>query len=343
MYHICSISYHGKDKEGFLKHFDVTNWERLDQTEKERHTYYECKECPTQHDSHYAKLRRNTAACEYVQSTSNCGPVMLQEAKETIVKKTVATIAEVSLEQTNRAVLTNDLSFRAYQNVRRCIVLDKVTTPKQQSTINPEKYQFDREAVAAEIVEITHGDSFVNWAQLARTHAVYQSDGRRAQHGNQILKEFAICEGLINRHSKVNERRGKRKLEVDGVSFTISDMYPTDQRIKQLTQDRISSGELDIGRPIVPITLECLRIGMNGDLQPYSIETQGRAYKLQNILDKLLLEHEGKGYLRKLYAETADITTVKKELESKGELCCVLLLMINVIIRFLTFTLLSSY
>ena len=58
------------------------------------------------------------------------------------------------------------------------------------------------------------------------------------------------------------KRRGKhwhgnRMLELDGVTFSIMALYPNKDQVAQKTRDKIARGELDIGVPIVPITLEC--------------------------------------------------------------------------------------
>ena len=96
-------------------------------------------------------------------------------------------------------------------------------------------------------------------------------------------------------------------LDLDGAKFPLTALYPTRDQLKQETRDKISREELDIGVPIVPITVECLKIGEGGELEKHSITTEGRAYSMQKILDKLLHQHLSLGLHRNHFNAADDI------------------------------------
>ena len=66
--------------------------------------------------------------------------------------------------------------------------------------------------------------------------------------------------------------------------------------------------------PIVPITLDVIKINKGGNLVKGKLTTRGRTYSLQKIMDRLLHIHEKARYL-------CDPSHCwhKKELEAKGE------------------------
>ena len=49
-------------------------------------------------------------------------------------------------------------------------------------------------------------------------------------------------------------------MEPDGVKFTISNTLPNAYQLKQETIDRLARGGLDPGTPIVPLTLDVIKI-----------------------------------------------------------------------------------
>ena len=65
--------------------------------------------------------------------------------------------------------------------------------------------------------------------------------------------------------------------------------------------------------------LDVIKIDKGGNLVTEKLTTQGRAYSLQKIMDRLLHTHEKAGYLRDPFPENGNITDIKKELEAKGE------------------------
>jgi hypothetical protein len=206
--------------------------------------------------------------------------------------------------------------------VRRGITLERKECSRQVYKPNPDNYLFDTQKICNTIANCTAKGEKVNWAQLARDNPVtILASNKVASNGNQILKQYALNEGLVdsNLNIKKRDRRSKRKLEMDGIKFSISNALPNAYQLKKETIDRIASGELDIGNPLVPITLDCIRIGKDGNLVTHKITTRGRAYNLQAIMDRLLLSHEKAGYLRDPFPLDGDINTIKKDLESKGK------------------------
>mgnify|MGYP001792965718 CR=1 FL=1 len=73
--------------------------------------------------------------------------------------------------------------------------------------LKPENYIFDRDVAWHTITAIGEDDNKLNFAQLARDIPVYLSHGKVASNGNQILKQFAINEGLLEKSD--GEKRKK--------------------------------------------------------------------------------------------------------------------------------------
>ena len=321
------LSYRDKDKDAFLRYFGLVSWGNLSTGEKTSHTFDNCKICSATHRSQYIKLRRNAIALYKQQWEENIQPEapppqLTDDQKKELIQRTIDRIGQDSIATTNRAVLANDVSFRKLQNVRRGIVLEKKESTRAPYKPDPNNYIFDVQSVCNTIVHCTVKGKKINWSRLARDNPVFIAGTNKvALNGNQILKEYALAEGLIPEPGKehVRERRSKRKLELDGVEFTIANALPNAYQLKQETIDRIARGELDIGKPLVPITLDIVKIGNDGELKTEKLTTRGRAYSLQKVMDKLLLTQERAGYLRSAFPEDGDINVIRKELESKGE------------------------
>lgn len=241
--------------------------------------------------------------------------------KSAIATSMMKAIAPQIVEPMNEAILGGDLSYKGISNLRRHLGLEQQTPKHKPKNIRPDIYDFDKEGVAASINGMA-ADGKVNWLELSRRHPVKLLCGKPALNGNQILKQYAIQEGLyqVDENCKPRERRSKRKLDVgDGVTISLADMLPTDQALKGVTREKIASGEWDIGTPIVPITLYLKKLNKEGDIERSSVTIHGRAFSLQKIMDSSLQDAENLGLLRKTYPVTYDIQKALKELEAVGE------------------------
>ena len=107
---------------------------------------------------------------------------------------------------------------------------------------------------------------------------------------------------------------------MDGVNVSISKLLPHDEKLKGLTKNMILSGEIDIGTPIVPITLHVRKYNkVQKRMVRTEVRLEGRAYSLQSIMDKSLKEQEQEGMLRKPYPTDYSFALAKSELEGKGK------------------------
>lgn len=105
-------------------------------------------------------------------------------------------------------------------------------------------------------------------------------------------------------------------MDIDGIKLCISELFPTDQ--KSITKASILRGDFDIGFPIVPITLRHRMIGKNGESATKDVVMCGRAFSLQTIMDRTLVEQEQAGTLRQPYRKEADIDEALRDLRTKG-------------------------
>ena len=244
-----------------------------------------------------------------------------QQAKAEIVKKTASSLKDALKEQTNRAVLRRGLSYNQFVNWRRDSTHDETLEPKRkQYKANPDSYQFDEAAVKKDIeAAIESGAKKINFSKLSRDHTVLKGGGTPASNGNQVLKAYAVREGLVEDSGTPRERRAKRKLDIDGTIINLPDVFPTLEDLTNDTKQKIDSGEWDVGTPIVPIQLRVKKVNSNGKVETLTTTLYGRAFTLQQIMDMTLKRIDAAGLLRPLYPHDSDINKVLKDLTQKGK------------------------
>ena len=133
-----------------------------------------------------------------------------------------------------------------------------------------------------------------------------------------MLKAFAIREGLVADDGMSWERRVKRKLDIEGAILNLPDVFPTLDILTSDTKEKIKSGEGDIGTPIVLIELRVKKVNAQGKVETVTTQLYGRAFSLQQIMDRTLKKVDAAGLLRPLYPEDSDITQVLEDLSKKG-------------------------
>lgn len=242
-----------------------------------------------------------------------------KERDQSLVNNVLSKVGEELVESNNIGILSHNASYNQQANInRRSTHMEKESSGKVYS-VKHERFAFNREAVRSKIQELIHEQKDINYQQLSREYEVHQSSGKLASNGNQVIRAYAESVGLVEPKSNRRVRRGKRKLEVDGLKVDLTKIYPTSSALKEVTKKNIVSGLWDIGSPIVPITLLCKRIE-KGRLVSYTNTMHGRAFTLQKILDRALVQHEKEGLLRQPFALSYDIADAKTELADKGKL-----------------------
>ena len=221
-------------------------------------------------------------------------------------------------DKMNTAILTHNGSYRKSANIRRDTVLETKENSKP-SVIKHERFTFDRDSVRREIEDVTSSGGKIVWMELARRFTVKRPDGEVAKNANEVLKRFAISEGLYEASEQPRIRRGKRKIQIEGLEIDLSAMFPTDQALKAKTREKIASGALKIGDPIAPITLRCKKIDDRGQIKTHTVTMYGRALTLQHVMDSTLKQHSKEGFLRRLYPTDYTISTALTELAAKGK------------------------
>ena len=256
------------------------------------------------------------------------------------MKRILKSVGKEITERYNKAILKNNKSYRGMANVRRDTTLeDKDNTKK--SVINHERFDFNRQAVKEDIVKTTESGKKPVWLDLARRFPVKRPDGELAKNANEVIKMFAISEGLHQPAIIQRTRRGKRKIEVEGVEVDLTALFPTDQALKTLTREKIAAGIIDIGQPVVPITLRYKKI-TNGKIETVTVTMYGRAYPLQTIMDKTLRDHSKEGFLRPPFPPDYDINVALTELAAKG-MFNLKILKFSCLLTFIHLSLLNEY
>lgn len=233
------------------------------------------------------------------------------------VKSVMKKLGTKMTKRWNQALQSNDLGYRGMANVRRDVSLEEKEN-KSQYAIKPDRFNFNRQLVKDTLISMIEQGKDVNWSDLARRHKVYHPKGHEAKNANEVLKAFAVEEGLVVPSTRQRSRRGKRKIDIDGIEVDLTSLFPTDEALKADTRERIASGEWDIGSPIVPITVQCKRLNSRGKIETRTMTMYGRAYTLQKIMDRTLVTHTQKGFMRKPYPADYNIVDAKQELKKKG-------------------------
>ena len=265
------------------------------------------------------KLVKDTS--EYCDKKHGVDAMDMARRKNPLEKNKIQSVLKEAGKETtgrwNKALLSNDVSYRGMANVRRDVSLEE-KDKKSHFQIKPDRFHFDRQAVKDQLVSLIDLGTNVNWTDLARKYKVLHPKGHPAKNGNEVLKAFAVEEGLVISSSKRRNRRGKRKIDIDGVEIDLTTLFPTDEALKADTRDKISSGVWDIGSPIVPITVQCKRLNSKGRIETRTLTMYGRSYTLQKIMDRTLVSHTKEGFMRKPYPPDYSISDAKQELAEKG-------------------------
>lgn len=347
-----------EQKSMFLEYFGLVSWTGLAPPDQKQHVLRDCQSCLHKRNTEiYQTLRKNRAigGCDVDEvlsiiklarttSSSICAKKIVEKLNPPFLEKfgvafdealwksqsdeqrkgsitaTANSIGTVLSDNTNKAVLCHNVSYRTISNVREKIVLHDRTrddAPKKRYVINHESFEFDRERFTAALCGYTSAPVFTH---LAEQFPVRQSDGKLATNGPQVLKAYAISKGLVPPlPEKLRERKVNRKIDVEGVKVNIARLFPTAMKLKELTRNQIECGDLDIGTPVVPITLHVRRYEKETKtLVRSSVTLTGRSYSLQKIMDKSLKEQTHEGLLRQPYRADYSIQRAKQELQSKG-------------------------
>lgn len=242
-----------------------------------------------------------------------------KEIKQTEINEALSAVGDQLTEKTNDAVLAHNVSYTTMSNIRKDLALESSTAnTANKYVIKHENFNFDREGVIKYFKE--NSSTTVIWTNLSKQFQVFQSNGRIALNGPQILKEYAISERLYKIDEKEKRNRRKvRNINIEGLHYKVNKLLPTDAKLKETTRQDILSGKLDIGRPIVPINITQRYIDDAGTLETKVTTIYGRAFTLQKIMDASLFEQESKKLLRPQYPADYSITSAQQELEKKGE------------------------
>ena len=73
--------------------------------------------------------------------------------------------------------------------------------------------------------------------------------------------------------------QSKRRPELDGVKFTISNMLPNAYQLKHEIIEKLARGDLNSGTPIVPIMLDVIKINKGGNVEKGKPTTRGRTFQ----------------------------------------------------------------
>ena len=338
--------------------FKKSEWDKLDHDTKLKHSRKSCNICPNIPEWYNFKknskapavireldagVRRAMAEAsrrgkEAVMKDLNnvVNPVFQREfgcnleqmviSSSNVVQNTVNQLGDFMVDKTLSSTLTNQVSFRTVRNFRRNICFNTpskspVKKTRSCSTVfKHENFVFDRQRVAEALRSV--GDRKINWSELARRFPVRkEGNDNIVKCGPQVLKSYAISAKLIIEH-KISPRirRSRRKLNISGQSVTISNLFPSNQKLTARLKAQIRDGDIDIGKNVVPVTFKYKVVDSEGKLIMKEVTMNGRSFDLQSILQRSIQHHEKLGLLRKPYPEDYSLDQATTELRNLGKL-----------------------
>ena len=345
------------EKVTFIKTFSLETWSKLPLHEQEAHTLRQCKRCRQLKDFDMFKMKgakgksnvRETMTGVLMNTLNQletsfedkfCIPIedgllqlpvvkaeinqqkknLLQELKENVRKSELDTI------------LSTGQSFNSHDKQRKMKYMhynetEKTATAKDK--VGPiSSYEFDREGFLAYIKRQEEG-ARVNWCHLARNVFPVKKVNSELliQNGNQVLQKFAVASEIdINKFNKdlklvgrdiPNRRRLSLKRTSDNMSFVPE--RPA-KELKLELNERISTGEIDIGVEIMEKVISTNIVNCEGGISESNVVTKGRMLNINSIRKSELLRMQNEGVLRSKTDEEYENMTEEKVIEEL-ELC----------------------
>jgi hypothetical protein len=162
-------------------------------------------------------------------------------------------------------------SLRGWQRSRLALSFETTASAKERNQTVKKKSRvgetvtWDTEALKEE-VKSYDSERVVNWSELARKYDVKKANGEYAKNGGQTIKDWLNSEGVdVNRFKRkqgqsdatmTNVRRKKRK-SAGGEVTVPTDVTP--EKLKEIVNKKIESGEYTVGQRIVPKTVPITR------------------------------------------------------------------------------------
>ena len=192
-------------------------------------------------------------------------------------------------------LLASGQSFSSYERQRKQVYFETPDACRKRSDEKIEKestgrksckdhvgpldsYTFDRDQLKLHLEQSEEGNR--NWREIASTFEIKNENGQLVRNGGQVVQKFAISLG-VDVEINARLRRAKRKLPDFNVAFT-----PTRSArdISVSVQEKVLSGELDIGKSVAPKTFTCKVLQLtDGTLVEKSTEVEGRMYSIDQI------------------------------------------------------------
>ena len=116
--------------------------------------------------------------------------------------------------------------------------------------------EWDKEGMKDEVNGYAD-ETLVNWSELARRFQIKNKNGELAQNGGQIAMEWLKSEGVNVKRFRKKRRAGndaniRRKLRKGAGSEITLPCPETNGKVLKKMQEKVLSGEIHVGEPIVP-------------------------------------------------------------------------------------------
>ena len=230
-----------------------------------------------------------------------------QSEKRKIVRET-NNVIQVSMDQNSLdTVMSNRLSWRKFDKIRKSNAFEKTPTRKQtgmQTNENALPATKRKHGTVLSISKHTQDElilkaqswgenEVINWSALAREYGIAGPNG--GQSIKEFLREHSIPAAFEEQRMQRSARR-KRKTLPGGIPFPMPH-HSAFQR-KQLFA-KVESGEVIQGESVVPVSVPSLTVN-KPDKQVVQTMTEVFAKKipLLDIREKLLIRHEKLGIIR---------------------------------------------
>ena len=148
------------------------------------------------------------------------------------------------------------MCFESFEELAKLRNEVQVSSQKKSPVGNFENIQWDKQALLEEVNGYTNG-TVINWSELARRYEVKNKNGELAKNGGQIVQEYIKSQDVdVSKYKKRGQaddggRIRKRMKRCAGGEITVP-CPVTNESLKKKLNEKILSGEYNVGELIVP-------------------------------------------------------------------------------------------
>ena len=319
----------GYTRKEYLKSFSVTNWTKLRQAEKNRHTVQHCLGCQNKGTWNDAfpvrKAHRNSPpvrigripSCGQEKSTQQTQvntetPRAARKAAERKEARKFKKAVEQQRQQADvKSLMADRCSFVSLNRQRKRRSFETMDHAKERTQHTakcrhtPKTVSFNGDALLADAQNTPEGD-MINFTQLATSHIEGPNRG-------QIAKTYLMEHGFnVNLFSPKRKQHVRPRVLSFGCNVKVP-VQPNTSELKRAVEEKVQHGEWLEGEECTGSVVIRYSTSNTGAVARTALEMKGRKLSLQDVRQRLLEEHETLGLMRETLGNLVDYCNLSRE------------------------------